>query len=105
MFERILEVLGSDASSPNRTPRSLQRHHAGHFDSLPVPTYAEHDKFVSANDSVDSATHRLNPASLAASQLCQVANDSRESKPYTNRNLMTTMRYRNVFASLIPQIP
>jgi len=96
MFERILEVLGSDAPSPNRTPRSLQRHPDWHFDSLPVPIYAEHDKVVSANDSVNSATHRLNLASLAASQSYQVANDSRESKPYTNRNLMTTMGNRNV---------
>jgi hypothetical protein len=57
MFERIVEVLGSDAPS--------------HLQNM--------TSFVSGNDSVDSATHRLNLSSLAASPSYHLANDSREA--------------------------
>jgi len=52
------------------------------------PTYEQHDKAVSGIDSIDSETRRCTRVS---DSVVQVANDSRESKPYTNRNLMTTM--------------
>ena len=88
MFERILEVLGSDAPF-------TESHAEVFYSDIPPDTSIrcpfpdeEHDKLVSAN-SVDAATNRLNPSSLAASPSCRIANDSRESKPYTNRNLMT----------------
>jgi len=103
MFERILEVLGSDAPF-------TESHAEVFYSDIPPDTSIrcpfpdeEHDKLVSAN-SVDAATNRLNPSSLAASPSCHVVNDSRESKPHTNRNLTKTMGKWNIFAPLTPQI-